>query len=122
MRGSSFGRLVFRGLTLLAAWWFASIPHNPVVRLEGLVGMSPSPLEKLVHMKGPFSGMTEGVHRLARGQVTAAFEANVLSPFVALGFAVCVLLGIRPRITTRRHELAFFTSLMTATILVNWFS
>jgi hypothetical protein len=122
MRGARSGRLVVRGLILVAAWWIASIPHNPAVRLEALVGLSPSPLEKLLHVKGPFSGMTEGMHQLARGRLTAAVEANVLTPFVAVGFAVCVLLGVRPRITTRRQELAFFASFVGAAILVNAFS
>jgi hypothetical protein len=122
MRGSRSARLVLRGLILLAAWWIASIPYNPALRIEALVGLSPSPLEKLFHVKGPFSGMTEGMHQLARGRLRPALEANVLTPFVALGFTACVLLGIRPRITTRRQELAFFASLVTAAILVNAFS
>jgi hypothetical protein len=120
-RGSNAGRLFLRCLILVAAWWVASVPHNPIVRLEASVGLSPSPLEKLFNIKGPFSGMTEGMHQLARGRPAAALESNVLTPFVAAGFAVCVLLGVRPRITTRRREVAFFASVIAATVLVNWF-
>jgi hypothetical protein len=122
MSRSRVGRLLLRSLALVAAWWIASTPNNPVVRLEAVVGLSPSPLEKLVGIKGPFSGMTEGMHQLARGRLVAAVEANVMTPFVAAAFVGCVLLGVRPRVTTRRSELGFFATVVMATILVNSFS
>ena len=108
-----------RLLMIVAAWWFAAIPHNPVVRLEAILGLSPSSLEKLVGIRGPFSGMTEGFHQLARGNFFASVRANILSPAVAVVFLVCLFTWSRPRIQSRRQEAAFFIAACGATVVVN---
>lgn len=108
-----------RVLFVVAAWIFVALPHNPIVRLEAVLGLSPSPLEKLIGIRGPFSGMTEGAYRLAHGQVVASVEANPLTPVVVAIFLVCALSGSRPRIRNRRHEAAFFLVMCIGTVLVN---
>ncbi len=108
-----------RLLLLVLAWWFAAMSHNPVVRLEGRLGLSPSPLEKLAGIRGPFSGMTEGFYQLARGSVDGAVNANVLTPLVALTMIACISLWWRPRLVTRLQEATFFLAVVCATIVVN---
>jgi hypothetical protein len=122
MRKDKAAALALRVVALCAAWWFAALSHNPVVRLEAILGLSPSPLEKLAGIRGPFSGMTEGMYQLAHGELSSALKANVLTPFAAALFVACVVLGIRPRVTTRASEVAFFSVFVVATAIVNWFA
>ena len=58
---SLFLRLFLFFLLLL----FFSLENNPLVRLEAIIGLSPSPIEKIFGVKSFFSGMTEGVHQMA---------------------------------------------------------
>ena len=119
MRTRSLGELPVRLGCLLAGIWFISLDHNPIVRLEAKLGLSPAPLERIVHVRGPFSGMTEGMHQLATGDWRQAGEANVLTPFVAAAIVVFVVLGRVPHIQNRRDEALFFAGAIVATLIVN---
>lgn len=111
--------LAARAAVLAGAWAFAALERNPVVRLEAWLGLSPSPLEKLIGIRGPFSGMTEGVHQLARGDLHAALAANVLTPFAVAVFVGVVASGRRPRLRTRAQEAGFLGAAVLATVFVN---
>jgi hypothetical protein len=103
-------------LALLAA--FASLDRNPVVRLEAQLGLSPSPLERWVGIRGLFSGMTEATYQLVRLDLGRALAANVLVVPVLGAIALCILLWRRPKLDTRRREIAFF-GLVLAGIAIN---
>lgn len=93
--------------------------HNPIVRLEAIVGLSPSPLERLFGVRGLFSGMTEAAHRLSMGSLHGASSANMF--FAPLAFIVVglVLIGHRPRIRNRRDEALILGSTVALTLLLN---
>jgi len=108
-------RLVLLGA--LAA--FAALDNNPLVRLEAELGLSPSPLERLFGIRGFFSGMTEATHRLTRLDVIGAGQANILVfPVLALATAA-ILLWWRPRIRTRRQEIAVLALAIVGTVINN---
>ena len=103
-------------IALLAA--FAGLDRNPVVRLEAKLGLSPSPLERFLGIRGLFSGMTEASYQFVRLDFGRAFAANVLVVPVLAAFALCILLWKRPRLDTGRREVLFF-ALVLAGIAVN---
>jgi hypothetical protein len=108
-----------RALIVAALAAFASLDRNPLVRLQAELGLSPSPLERLSGMRGPFSGMTESTWRLMQLDMGASLRANVLTvPLLALA-AGCILLWARPRIRSRRHEIAVLMTLLAATAINN---
>jgi hypothetical protein len=108
-------RLILLGA--LAA--FAALDNNPLVRLEAELGLSPSPLERLFGIRGFFSGMTEATHRLTRLDVIGAGQANILVfPVLALA-AAAILLWWRPRIRTRRQEIAVLALALIGTAINN---
>jgi hypothetical protein len=111
--------LLFRLCLLVALLWFVSLDRNPIVVLQSRLGLSPSPLERLFGIKGPFSGMTEGIHRLAHGDLSGAISANVVTPFFAAITVMCVLIGYRPQVRTRRQEALFFLAVILLSVLVN---
>jgi len=93
--------------------------HNPVVRLEALLGLSPSPAERVLGVKTVFSGMTEGMHRLARCDVQGSLEANVFAPAMAVVLSYCAIRGRVPKISTTRQERWFFAAGVLCSALVN---
>jgi hypothetical protein len=98
---------------------FAALDRNPVVWLEARLGLSPSPLERLFGIRGFFSGMTEATYRLTRLDLFGASRANILVyPFLAAVVAA-ILLWRRPRLTTRKQELAFFAVAVAGTAINN---
>jgi hypothetical protein len=101
---------------LLAA--FASLDRNPVVRLEAKLGLSPSPLERLFGIRGLFSGMTEATYQLVRLNFGRSLESNILVVPVLGAITLCILLWTRPKLDTRRREIAFFT-LVLAGVAIN---
>src|SRR6185503_9687830 len=103
-------------IALLAA--FASLDRNPVVRLEAKLGLSPSPLERLFGIRGLFSGMTEATYQLVRLNLGRALAANILVVPVLGAILLCILLWIRPKLDTRRREIAFF-ALVLGGIAIN---
>ena len=112
-------RLVARILLTGALAAFAALDHNPIVRLEALLGLSPSPLERFFGIRGFFSGMTEATHRLTRLDLRGAAQANILVyPFLA-AVVTAILLWRWPRMTTRKHELAFLTVALAGTAINN---
>ena len=97
-----------------------SLERNPVVVLIAKLGLSPSPLERLFGVKGMFSGMTEGMFQLAHGNFAGAINANILTPAFATVFTICVVIGYRPQIKTRKQELVFLLSVVFLSALVNF--
>lgn len=111
--------LLTRVGAILALIWIVSLEHNPLVKLEAWLGLSPSPLEKLFGIKGLFSGMTEGMLRLSHGDFRGSLQSNGLTPLVALAVIGCIACGYRPRIRSRRDEVAFFTAVIALSVVVN---
>lgn len=104
--------LIKRLALLVALAGAAAVDRNPLVRLEALLGLSPAPLERVLGLKGPFSGMTEGIHRLAHGNLVGSVQANIFTPAFAILVATCCLSGWRPRIRTKRQERGFFCAML----------
>ncbi len=102
---------------LFATAALAYLPANPLVRLEAVLGLSPGPLERYLGVKNLFSGMTEGMHQLANGELGRALEANILTPLVACAFVAWVITGARIR--TRRHEYAAAILVVGLSAIVN---
>ena len=114
-----FQTYLFRAGVLVVAIWFVSLDRNPVVVLIAKLGLSPSPPERLFGVKGMFSGMTEGMFRLVHGDIAGAIAANVLTPAFAAVIVICVVVGYRPQIKTRKQELVFLLSVVFLSVLVN---
>jgi hypothetical protein len=108
-----------RLLLLGALAAFAALDHNPLVRLEARLGLSPSPLERLFGIRGFFSGMTEATYRLTRLDLTGAGQANILVFPVLAAAAASILLWRWPTLRTRRQELAFFAVAVIGTAINN---
>jgi hypothetical protein len=98
---------------------FASLERNPLVRLEAVLGLSPSPLERLLGMRGPFSGMTEATMRLVHLDIQGSLRANVLTiPFLG-AVTLAVLFWSWPRMTSRRREYEVLGLALAATAVNN---
>lgn len=108
-----------RLLLLGALAAFAALNDNPLVRLETRLGLSPSPLERLFGIRGFFSGMTEATHRLTRFDLVGAGQANILVYPVLAAAAAAILLWRRPRIRSRRDELAILAIAAAGTAINN---
>jgi hypothetical protein len=104
-------------IALLAA--FAGLDRNPVVRLEAKLGLSPSLLERLFGIRGLFSGMTEASYQLVRLDLGRALAANVLVIPMLGAIALGILLWTRPKLDTRRREMAFFALVLAGTAINN---
>ena len=111
--------LFLRLLLFLLLLLFISIENNPLVRLEAIIGLSPSPIEKIFGVKSLLSGMTEGVHQMSFLNVQDALNANIFSPIVIPLLLLLFIRGKIPKIKTRKHELVFFSSFIFLSILVN---
>lgn len=119
MAGTADPPIGARLLLLGALAAFAALDHNPIVRLEARLGLSPSPLERLFGIRGFFSGMTEATHRLTQLDLIGAGQANILV-FPVLAVAVAAILLWRwPRLRTRNQELAFFAIAVVGTAINN---
>lgn len=114
-------RLWVRVFIIVLLFAFAFIENNPIVRLEALLGLSPSPVERLFGVKSLFSGMTEGVHRLARWELILAFRANPFAILVPPIIVYCCLLWRFPVIDTKKKEKIFFSVFIFLSLLVNLF-
>ena len=112
--------VAIRFAALGGAVWFASIDRNPIVVFLARTGLSPSPLERLFGLKGFFSGMTEGMHRMVHGDFSGAVDANPYTPLVAAIFAICLVFGVRPRIRKTWHEVAFLGAVLLLTLVRNF--
>ena len=111
--------IVQRMFIIAGLAWFISLDENPVVRLEAILGLSPSPIEKLFGVKSVFSGMTEACHKITNFEFKKALEVNFLVPiFVILGIYF-VLIGKLPKIDSKRKELSFFAITLILSILIN---
>ncbi|HEX6740681.1 MAG TPA: hypothetical protein VF079_02650, partial [Sphingomicrobium sp.] len=108
-----------RLLLLGALAAFAALDHNPVVRLEARLGLSPSPLERLFGIRGFFSGMTEATFRLTRLDLAGASQANILVFPVLAAATAAILLWRWPTLRTPRQELAFFAVAVVGTAVNN---
>ncbi len=99
--------------------WVASIEHNPLVRIEAQVGLSPAPLERFFGIKNFFSGMTEGAHRLARFDFLGSLEANIFTPLFLAASVLAILMWRVPKVDTRAKELVFFVVFVGLSLVVN---
>lgn len=90
-----------------------------MVVLAAKLHLSPPPLERFLKTKSFFSGMTEGVHKLALFDLSGALEANVFSPLVMFFLAFFVLKGGAPRLDTRQKETWFFAGFIGLSVVVN---
>ena len=115
-------RLFLRLFLFFLLLLFFSLENNPLVRLEAIIGLSPSPIEKIFGVKSLLSGMTEGVHQMAFLNVQDALNANIFSPLVLPLLLLLFIRGKIPKIKTRKHELVFFSSFIFLSILVNVFN
>lgn len=100
---------------------FLALEQNPLVRLQAILGLSPAPLERLLGIKNLFSGMTEGVHRLALLDFRGSVSANVFAPAALFIVTAAILTWKVPKIHSRANEVAFFTIFLVLSILVNIF-
>ncbi len=116
---NKFYALMLRTALFLSVVLFVSLDNNPIVKLQAKLGLSPSPIEKIFHVKGMFSGMTEGMHRLTHGDLIGAMSVNVLTPVFAIVFSLCFLGGYRPRINTKKQEYLFLFSVIFFSVVVN---
>ena len=115
-------RLFLRLFLFFLLLLFFSLENNPLVRLEAIIGLSPSPIEKIFGVKSLLSGMTEGVHQMAFLNVQDALNANIFSPIVIPLLLLLFIRGKIPKIKTRKHELVFFSSFIFLSVLVNVFN
>src|SRR6476661_3353166 len=67
--------------------------RNPFVRAEAILGLSPTPLERILHVKCLFCGMTEAVYRLAHADLKGAMAANCLVPLVPIALIIWTVRG-----------------------------
>ena len=98
---------------------FASLDRNPLVWLVAKIGLSPSPLERLFSLRGPFSGMTEATWQLTEFDFHASLRANVLTIPLLAAATLCVLTWTRPRMRTRRAEFGAAAALLAAAAVNN---
>ena len=113
--------IIVRFGVLLALVTFASLESNPLVRFEATVGLSHAPLERFLGIKNFFSGMTEGVHRLAVLDFKGSVAANVFAPGLSFFIVASILTWSVPRADSRRKEFAFFAVFLVLSLLVNIF-
>lgn len=98
---------------------FASLENNPVVKMEALLGLSPSPIERIFGIKSLFSGMTEGIFQFIRLNFEASMKANAFSPLVIPLVGFSILTWRFPKIDTRKKEYVFFVAFIMLSIIVN---
>jgi len=106
-------------LMLVFLCGFAYIEHNPLVRLEAILGLSPSPIERFFGLKSVFSGMTEGVHQFVKLDMMASMKANVFAPLVISIVTYYCLTWKAPKIDTKQKERLFFLGFIIFSVVVN---
>ncbi|MEK8019834.1 MAG: hypothetical protein VSS75_023415 [Candidatus Parabeggiatoa sp.] len=97
----------------------AYIEHNPLVRLEAILGLSPSPIERFFGLKSVLSGMTEGVHQFVKFDIMASIKANVFAPLVMPIVTYYCLTWEVPKIDTKQKERLFFLGFIIFSVIVN---
>lgn len=108
-----------RLLIIILLACFALIENNPVVRLEAVLGLSPSPIERFFGTKSLFSGMTEGVHQFVRLNIMTSVEANIFSPLVIPALVFFISTWRVPKIDTKKKEQVFFLVFIAMSAIVN---
>ncbi len=111
--------LLLRLLLVGAFGLAASIDHNPLVKLQVAVGLSPSPLERFFGVRGMFSGMTEAAYQLAHFNLLGSVQANVLAIPIIGSIAAAILLWRVPELNSRPRELTFFATVIAASLINN---
>lgn len=110
---------IVRLLALAVVCGFAFIDHNPIVRLEAIIGLSPSPIERFFGVKSLFSGITEGVYQFVRMNFIESLKANVFAPLVIPIIAYYSLTWRFPKINTKNKEIIFFLGFVSLSLIVN---
>jgi hypothetical protein len=105
---------ILAGLAVLAR-----VPHNPLVRLQAELGLSPSHIETIFGVRSLFSGMTEAAHRTAHLDLAAALRANPVSPIILGAIVAAVLLWRVPPMQTKRDEAMWLGSFVLLSVANN---
>lgn len=108
-----------RLLLVASLFGFLRIARNPIVIVEAQLGLSPSPLEHLFGIEGPFSGMTQASHRLAHFDLAGAIAAHPLVPLLWASVLVMILSWRFPKVKRRSDEVALFGATVAATVINN---
>tara|TARA_B100000768_G_scaffold152101_1_gene147605 strand:- start:484 stop:780 length:297 start_codon:yes stop_codon:yes gene_type:complete len=95
---------------------------NPIVRLQAIIGLSPSPIEKLFGLKSLFSGMTEGVYQLLNLNFRESVKANIFSPVIVPLLFYFLINGEVPKMNTKSREIFFFSTFILLSVAVNIFN
>ena len=98
---------------------FLRIARNPIVMLEARLGLSPSPLERIFGIEGPFSGMTEASHRLVYLDLEGALSANPLVLILWTAASIMLVTWRFPKMKRRSDEIMAFAIAILATIVNN---
>ena len=109
-------RLAILGGLAALAW----VPRNPIVRLEAWLGLSPSKIETIFHVRSLFSGMTSAANQYAHGHIAGGFRANPVSPIILGAIIAAVLLWRIPPLRTRTHEALWFAAFILLSVANNF--
>jgi len=110
---------LWRFFLIIAIAGFTSIDNNPLVKLEAELGLSPSPIERILGVKSLFSGMTEGVYQFIHMNIKASIQANIFAPLVIPLVFYGILTWNIPKVDTKKKEYAFFSVFILLSIIVN---
>ena len=111
--------VLVRFLPILSLIGFAFIENNPLVRLEAILGLSPSPIERFFKVKSLFSGMTEGVHQFVRLNIEASAKSNIFAPIVIPLLVFGISTWNIPKVDTKKKEYIFFLIFIGLSVIVN---
>ncbi len=111
--------LMWRLLLVFGLVGFALIENNPIVKIEAFIGLSPSPIERILGVKSLFSGMTAGVHHFVKLNLISSVKANVFAPLVIPIVIYYLLSWNVPKIDSREKEIIFFSVFVGLSVIVN---
>jgi len=91
-RASRKDPAVWLAIAGIAALWIIGFCMNPGGSGTTILGIPllACPLRSLTGIRCPFCGMTTGCCWVAHGNLTAAWESNILSPWLMLGTLIAL--------------------------------
>lgn len=111
--------IILRFMLLALLCIFLTLENNPLVRLEAIIGLSPSPIERFFGIKSLFSGMTESINQVANLNLRQSIEANIFGlPFLIISVFFITTWKF-PKLDTRVKEAMFFLLFLTMSAIVN---
>ncbi len=111
--------LMWRLILIFGLVAFALIENNPIVKLEALIGLSPSLTERIFGVKSLFSGMTAGVHYFVNLDLISSVKANVFAPLIIPILSYYLASWSVPKIDSREKEFMFFSIFVGLSVIVN---